>query len=144
MGMVVGIDLGTTNSVVACASLSEEQPRVELLPIPQLFAPGVVESRTALPSFLYLAPEHEAKGGAFDLPWCKGNNFVVGAQQGRSPSVDPALASAGRGAQGLAGDGFAAVLGASDRGVGARSSRGTGGRADGRVDGAGVVRCGGP
>ncbi|HZN36049.1 MAG TPA: Hsp70 family protein [Pirellulaceae bacterium] len=92
---VIGIDLGTTNSVVACASLSEEQPRVELLPIPQLFAPGVVESRTALPSFLYLAPEHEAKGGAFELPWCKGNNFVVGELARRQSAESPQRTVAG-------------------------------------------------
>src|SRR5215510_13807131 len=75
---VIGIDLGTTNSVVAFAALGEEQPRFELLPIPQLVAPGVVESRTALPSFLYLAPEHETKGGVFNLPWSQGGGIVVG------------------------------------------------------------------
>jgi molecular chaperone DnaK (HSP70) len=66
---VLGIDLGTTNSVLAYAPLGVEQPEVQLLPIPQLIAPGVVESRSSLPSFLYLAPEHEVGGGAFDLPW---------------------------------------------------------------------------
>jgi hypothetical protein len=75
---ILGIDLGTTNSVLAFAPLGIEQPQVELLPIPQLVAPGVVESRTTLPSFLYLAPEHEATGGAFDLPWKGGNTVVVG------------------------------------------------------------------
>src|SRR5687767_8798696 len=68
---VIGIDLGTTNSVLAYAVLGAEKPVVQLLPLPQLVAPGVVESRTALPSFLYLAPEHEAGGGGFDLPWGK-------------------------------------------------------------------------
>jgi hypothetical protein len=68
---VVGIDLGTTNSVLAYAPLDADQPAVQLLPIPQLVAPGVIESRTSLPSFLYLAPEHEAGGGAFELPWSK-------------------------------------------------------------------------
>ena len=53
---VLGIDLGTTNSVLAFAPLGADRPAVELLPIPQLVAPGVVESRTTLPSFLYLAP----------------------------------------------------------------------------------------
>jgi hypothetical protein len=66
---VLGIDLGTTNSVLAYAPLSADKPDVQLLPIPQLVAPGVVESRTTLPSFLYLAPEHEATSNAFDLPW---------------------------------------------------------------------------
>jgi molecular chaperone DnaK (HSP70) len=83
---VLGIDLGTTNSVLAYAPLSAEQSAVELLPIPQLVAPGVVESRSSLPSFLYLAPEHEAKEGAFDLPWRKGNSVVVG-ELARRPSI---------------------------------------------------------
>ena len=86
---VIGIDLGTTNSVLAYAPLGAEQPQVELLPIPQLVAPGVVESRTALPSFLYLAPEHEAKGGAFDLPWGKGSDFVVGELARRQSAENP-------------------------------------------------------
>lgn len=75
---VIGIDLGTTNSVLGYASLAADKPEVQLLPIPQLVAPGVVESRTTLPSFLYLAPEHEAAGSGFDLPWRKGNRLVVG------------------------------------------------------------------
>jgi len=86
---VIGIDLGTTNSVLAYAALGAEQPRVELLPIPQLVAPGVVESRTALPSFLYLAPEHEAKGGVFDLPWSKGGDIVVGELARRQSAENP-------------------------------------------------------
>ena len=69
---VIGIDLGTTNSVLAYAPLDAEQPQVEVLPIPQLVAAGTVESRTMLPSFLYLASAHEAAGGAFDLPWADG------------------------------------------------------------------------
>jgi hypothetical protein len=75
---VIGIDLGTTNSVLAFAPLDAEEPRLELLPIPQLVAAGTIESRTALPSFLYLAPPHEAAGGAFDLPWAVGRDFAVG------------------------------------------------------------------
>ncbi len=86
---VIGIDLGTTNSVLAHAPLAAEQPRVELLPIPQLVAPGVVESRTALPSFLYLAPDHEVKGKVFDLPWGKGSSVVVGEFARRQSAEHP-------------------------------------------------------
>jgi len=86
---VVGIDLGTTNSVLAFAPLDQEQPRVELLPIPQLVAPGVVESRTSLPSFLYLAPEHEAKGKVFDLPWGKRSSVAVGEFARRQSAEHP-------------------------------------------------------
>jgi hypothetical protein len=86
---ILGIDLGTTNSVLAFAPLSAEEPRVELLPIPQLVAPGVVESRTSLPSFLYLAPEHEATGGALDLPWKQAGPLVVGEMARRQSAENP-------------------------------------------------------
>ena len=52
----IGIDLGTTNSVVAFAPIGEEEPVIAVLPIPQLVAPGTVEKRLSLPSFLYLSP----------------------------------------------------------------------------------------
>ncbi len=57
---VIGIDLGTTGSVLSYAALDAESPAVELLPIPQLVSPGVTEGRTTLPSYLYLASPHEA------------------------------------------------------------------------------------
>jgi hypothetical protein len=74
----IGIDLGTTNSVLAYASLATDQAQVNILPIPQLVAAGTVESHTLLPSFLYLGLEHEARGGAFDVPWAAGRNFAIG------------------------------------------------------------------
>ncbi len=60
----IGIDLGTTNSVVAYASLDSElapgqTPHLTLLPIPQLVGPGESETRLSLPSFLYLPREDE-------------------------------------------------------------------------------------
>lgn len=75
---VVGIDLGTTNSVVAYSSLAGESPTIELLAIPQLVAAGTIESRTLLPSFVYLGAAAEAQGGAFDLPWAQGRQYAVG------------------------------------------------------------------
>lgn len=74
---VIGIDLGTTNCVVAYTALDAEQPKTELLPLPQLVAPGTIEARRSLPSFLYLADESEANG-ALDLPWAHGRDFAVG------------------------------------------------------------------
>ncbi|MBA3311981.1 MAG: Hsp70 family protein [Planctomycetaceae bacterium] len=73
---IVGIDLGTTNSVLAYASLAADAPEVHVLPIPQLVAPGTVDSRSTLPSFLYLATEAET--GTLDLPWADGQRFAVG------------------------------------------------------------------
>ncbi|RIK73834.1 MAG: Hsp70 family protein [Planctomycetota bacterium] len=75
---VLGIDLGTTNSVLAYAALDAKPPQVELLAVPQLAAAGTVEDRLSLPSFLYVAPEHEASSGALSLPWGGGRRFAVG------------------------------------------------------------------
>ena len=86
---VLGIDLGTTNSVLAYASLETDQPQVELLPVPQLVAPATIEARTVLPSFLYLAQEHEAKAGAFDLPGHKKRDFALGELARRQAAEMP-------------------------------------------------------
>jgi hypothetical protein len=75
----IGIDLGTTNSVLAFARLGDDHPKVELLPVPQLVSASTVEPHNVLPSFLYLAPEQEAKSGAYDLPWEKKRDYAVGA-----------------------------------------------------------------
>jgi hypothetical protein len=75
---VLGIDLGTTNCVLAYAPLDTKPPHVELLEIPQLVAASTIESRPALPSFLYLAPDHEAASGALTVPWQREMPFVVG------------------------------------------------------------------
>ncbi|MFN3191778.1 MAG: Hsp70 family protein [Aureliella sp.] len=76
----VGIDLGTTNSVVAYAALGEESPKVELLKIPQLVDENTIEDRTSLASFCYLAPEvaDKATPPKFDLPWAVERSFCVG------------------------------------------------------------------
>ena len=48
----IGIDLGTTNSVLAFAPAEEPEAMIAVLPIPQITAPGTVERRLSLPSFL--------------------------------------------------------------------------------------------
>ncbi len=75
---VIGIDLGTTNSVLAYAPLGVDTAEVAILPIPQLTAASTVESRTLLPSFLYLAANHERDSKSYDLPWAAGRDFAVG------------------------------------------------------------------
>lgn len=85
---VIGIDLGTTNSVLAYAPLGAERAQVQLLPLPQLVAAGTVESRTMLPSFLYLADESEAEGGSLDLPWGRSID-VVGEWARRRAAESP-------------------------------------------------------
>ncbi len=76
---VVGIDLGTTNSVVAYADTSLESPSVALLPIPQLTRPGTVESLPALPSFVYLPAPSEFAADATKLPWKNTSTHIAGS-----------------------------------------------------------------
>lgn len=85
---VVGIDLGTTNCVLAFAPLEGDAPQVQLLQVPQLVAASTVDIRQSLPSFLYLAPEHEA-GGALDLPWAQGRKFSTGEHARRQGAEMP-------------------------------------------------------
>jgi hypothetical protein len=69
---VVGIDLGTTNSAVSYVDTAERPWRVRTFPVPQLVAPGVVEAREILPSFLYQPAKAEFSGDALRLPWERG------------------------------------------------------------------------
>ncbi len=74
----IGIDLGTTNSVLACADLQAPHAVVEAVPVPQLVAAGTVESRPLLPSFLYLGTPDEQSQGALRLPWSSTPDSAVG------------------------------------------------------------------
>ena len=65
----IGIDLGTTNCVLAATDLSQPDAAVEVLPVPQLVAANTVEARPTLPSFLYLGTAEETAQGTFRLPW---------------------------------------------------------------------------
>ncbi len=67
----IGIDLGTTNSVLAYTDLTCPDTTVDVLPMPQLVAANTVEARPTLPSFLYLGTAEETAQGAFRLPWCE-------------------------------------------------------------------------
>ncbi|MFS1429056.1 Hsp70 family protein, partial [Vibrio splendidus] len=75
----VGIDLGTTHCVLSFIDTSNEDARVEVMPIPQLTAPGTVETRSQLGSFLYQPHEHEMNAGFRVLPWSSEPKALVGA-----------------------------------------------------------------
>lgn len=78
---VIGIDLGTTHCALSFFDLTQEGARDRdggLLPIPQLTAPGTLEERLLLPSFLYLASEQEFPAGSLALPWDKEAAHIVG------------------------------------------------------------------
>lgn len=78
---VVGIDLGTTNCVVAY--LDTEIPdqsltEIPVFPIAQVVAPAEVAERPKLPSFLYLPADNELARGSLSLPWDAKCDFAVG------------------------------------------------------------------
>ncbi len=62
----IGIDLGTTNTVLAYTSLESSNAEVRILVIPQTTAPHQMESLPGLPSFLYLPTESEKSEGALN------------------------------------------------------------------------------
>ncbi|KJY84852.1 molecular chaperone DnaK [Vibrio galatheae] len=75
----VGIDLGTTHCVLSYIDASMENARVEVMAIPQLTAPGTVENRSQLGSFLYQPHEHEMNPASRVLPWSSQPTALVGA-----------------------------------------------------------------
>ena len=77
----IGIDLGTTHSAVSYFNLEEGKargPAQSMLPIPQLTAPGTVEARPLLPSFLYLPSGQEFPQGSLALPWNEAPSGIAG------------------------------------------------------------------
>src|SRR4051794_22084150 len=80
---VVGIDLGTTHTVVAASPV--DRPQVEVFAITQLVAAGEVAALELLPSFLYTPAEGELIEGATKLPWNRPNAAAV------APRVDWAV-----------------------------------------------------
>jgi molecular chaperone DnaK (HSP70) len=71
---LVGIDLGTTNTVVAFAPRHVASPAAaEVFAIPQLVTPAARESRPLLPSVLYAAAAAEGLENPWsDAPWVTG------------------------------------------------------------------------
>jgi hypothetical protein len=71
---VIGIDLGTTNSVVAFVDTQESASEVDssgikVFEVAQLTGPGEVRAVPFLPSFLYFPTEDEVSSGTVSLPW---------------------------------------------------------------------------
>lgn len=69
---LVGIDLGTTNTVVAYAEAVDSNPEVQIFPLPQLVASGEVAALPLLPSACYLYADGELDAGDIGLPWQPG------------------------------------------------------------------------
>jgi hypothetical protein len=84
---VVGIDLGTTNSVLAYSPLEGDAADVQLLQIPQLVDENTVENGTSLASFCYLAPDGPTK--KLGLPWNSKRDYCVGELARRQAAEHP-------------------------------------------------------
>ncbi len=78
---LIGVDLGTTNSVVAYVD-TEQAPgadsAIHAFPVPQLVARGEVRTLTSLPSFLYFPTEDELSAGAVSATWDEDPPMVTG------------------------------------------------------------------
>ncbi len=75
MSKILGIDLGTTNSAMAVASVDEPARTVE---ITQVVGPGEIAARSTLPSFLLLPSENEVTSAQLQLPWSGPLRYAVG------------------------------------------------------------------
>lgn len=75
---LVGIDLGTTNTVVYYIDKTQEEAVPELFKVLQVTESGEIDEREELPSFVYIPDEKELPEGAIDLPWKSGNDCSVG------------------------------------------------------------------
>jgi len=78
---IVGIDLGTTNSVVAYCSLpkdSSDRSEIKIFKIPQLVDAGSISTSDTLPSFIFLPGENDVPDGALILPWDNEIKHTVG------------------------------------------------------------------
>ena len=75
----IGIDLGTTNTLLAYAEMQAALPDVHVLPIPQVVAPGQVESLESLPSFIYLPSDAEINSGQLSMLGRSAKDPIVGS-----------------------------------------------------------------
>ena len=78
---LIGIDLGTTNSVVAyidTQEVADARPPIRVFPVPQLVERGEVRTLPALPSFLYFPTQEELSGGGVVATWNEHPPMVTG------------------------------------------------------------------
>ncbi|MFH1153570.1 MAG: Hsp70 family protein [Pseudomonadota bacterium] len=86
----VGIDLGTTNSVVSYVEADPGRPsEIRIFKVPQLTGSGVVDNRDVLPSFLYLKTDHERSGNSLRVPFQSGcDPDIVAGEFARDRGVE--------------------------------------------------------
>ncbi len=76
---LVGIDLGTTNTVVAFCEIQDDLSNspVELFEIDQLVGPGEVVRKPLLPSFRYHPAAQQVSEADLTLPWKINRSMVT-------------------------------------------------------------------
>ncbi|MDL2269384.1 Hsp70 family protein [Desulfosarcina sp. OttesenSCG-928-A07] len=78
---IIGIDLGTTNSILAYVEADAkdvESASIHVLEIPQLITAGAVETRSTLPSFVFITQGLSTPDGALSLPWDPSPPYATG------------------------------------------------------------------
>ena len=78
---LIGIDLGTTNSVVAyldTQNTADAASLIRIFPVSQLVGPGEIGTLPALPSFLYFPTEDELSAGGVSATWNEHPPMVTG------------------------------------------------------------------
>jgi hypothetical protein len=85
----IGIDLGTTNSVLAYLDTAEIASKSRVLEIPQRIAAGEIRNLAQLPSFLYFPTEHDRASGDVGLPWNETPPWIVGVMAREQGTLAP-------------------------------------------------------
>jgi len=79
---IVGIDLGTTNSIVAYTEIEKddllEVKPIKILKIPQLVDAGSLDEEYNLPSFLLIPGKNDVPENSLELPWDEENKIAIG------------------------------------------------------------------
>ncbi|MBF0339142.1 MAG: Hsp70 family protein [Nitrospirae bacterium] len=101
---IVGIDLGTTNCVVAYIDTHDNTGATEqvagndikdgasvLFTIPQITDMGCVEGLKYLPSFMFIPPDVEDPQKHYKLPWSDNTPYVVGKYAVKRGALSPTL-----------------------------------------------------
>lgn len=90
---LIGIDLGTTNSVVAYvdtqAAAESGSPAIRVFDLPQLVAAGEVRAVPVLPSFLYFPTEYDTASGGVNLPWDEHPASIAGVMAREQGALAP-------------------------------------------------------
>lgn len=88
---LIGVDLGTTNSVVAYIDTQSADggSPIHVFPVPQLVAHGEVCTLPALPSFLYFPTQEELSSGVVSATWNEDEPMVTGVHAREQGALVP-------------------------------------------------------